>query len=86
MATQPVVPHPNNAKYDDETEGREKPFLTPNNETMLDHLFCSGHVTKKLLNITANIVKSQCVQIVSLKCIMVIAIPWKNYVQFIKNA
>lgn len=48
MATPPVVPHPNNAKHDDETEGREKFTLTPNSEAMLDHLFCSDHATKKL--------------------------------------
>lgn len=86
MATPPVAPHANNATHDDETEGSEKPSLTPNNEAMLDHLFCSDHVTKKLLNVTANIVKNQCVQIVLLKYIMVMAILWKTYVQFIKNA
>lgn len=48
MATPPVVPLPSNAKYDDETEGREKLTLTPNSEAMLDHLFCSDHATKKL--------------------------------------
>lgn len=48
MATPPVVPHPNKAKHEDETEGREKPFLTPTSEAMFDHLFCSDHTNKKL--------------------------------------
>lgn len=48
MATPPVVPHPNNAKHDGETEGHAKPFLTPTSEIMLEHLFCSDHATKKL--------------------------------------
>lgn len=48
MATLPVVPHPSNAKHDNETEGRENPSLTPNNDEMIDHLFCSEHATKKL--------------------------------------
>lgn len=43
-----VVPHPNYAKHDDDTEGHEKPILTPNSEAMLDDLFCSDHATKKL--------------------------------------
>ena len=48
MATPPVVPHPSNAKHDDETEGHENPSLIPNNDNMLDHLFCPEHATKKL--------------------------------------
>lgn len=48
MATLPYVAHQSNAKQDDETEGCENPSSTPNNEVMLDHLFCPDHATKKL--------------------------------------
>lgn len=47
MATLPVVAHPSNVKQDDETEGREKLSMTPNNEAMLGDLFCPNHATKK---------------------------------------